>query len=58
MGLAGLHCCAYLGTVGTKWELSVTNAAGNTAIMWAARKGMGHREATFSTGGCRSGHCE
>ena len=48
-GFTGLHCAAYLGIVEIavgllgvkKWDLDATDMAGNTAIMWAAKKGHG-----------------
>ena len=49
MGFTGLHGVAHLGIVETavallemkKWDLSATDMAGNTAILWAARRGHG-----------------
>jgi len=49
MGFTGLHGAAHLGIVETtvallemkKWDLSATDVAGNTAILWAARRGHG-----------------
>ena len=46
-GFSGLHVTAFFGIVNTavalremgEWDLDVTDAGGNTAISWAARKG-------------------
>ena len=48
-GFTGLHCIAYCGIMETavallelkKWDLDATDIAGNTALLWAARKGHG-----------------
>ena len=48
-GFTGLHYAAYFGMVEIaggllntkKWDLEVTDMGGNTAILWAARKGHG-----------------
>lgn len=47
IGFTGLHCTAYIRIVEIadgllelkKWDLGATDVEGNTAILWAARKG-------------------